>query len=508
MTDGEANDHEPVAEAALSEPGEWTGFWWIPSEPDAKHPGVLHFDPMKGVELRLIGGWEYETELPEVPGLSTGQLKEWAMVHGAVADGTPVTLLHLHVSTVTRSNNRFKRSDAPDHLHLQAGVALLGCHLPTSTEPAFVGVSATVEHLTTWSARSGIHRTYKQENSCSREVHLEQLSALQAEFDDLTITLDHWNIVSSGASRSRRRTSVEEYDAIQFSTALPQPLDRWLDLVASAADLMSLTTMSASAVIGVRLFLPATPDAFPADHPTRNQRREVQLLQHRVTHAQPNLKAELHHHFLLTLDDMDFAVLMPRWLAIRERFAAARGMILGLQYVPSGYIENRVVTAVAAAEALHRALAPDPPIPPQSFRQLRRDLLDRVDPAHKQWLSERLTSTANVPTLRERLLELANRLGGPGSALVGDVHQWATAAKNARNRIAHLGSAEEDFLHLHAVIEVTSGVVILNLLHELGLPSEHLERSVLQHPKLSYAAHLARTHLSGAPRAAVRETDS
>ena len=73
-----------------------------------------------------------------------------------------------------------------------------------------------------------------------------------------------------------------------------------------------------------------------------------------------------------------------------------------------------------------------------------------------------------------------------------DPELWAKAAKDARNDLAHVGTAENDLEHMHAVAEVTAGVVILNLLHELGVPQDRLQKAVEENPVLSYAGRLAR----------------
>jgi hypothetical protein len=75
---------------------------------------------------------------------------------------------------------------------------------------------------------------------------------------------------------------------------------------------------------------------------------------------------------------------------------------------------------------------------------------------------------------------------------VHDPAVWAKAAKDARNNLAHVGTAENDLEHLHAVAEVTAGVVVLNLLHELGVPQDRLRKAVEENPVLSHAARLAR----------------
>jgi len=260
------------------------------------------------------------------------------------------------------------------------------------------------------------------------------------------------------------------------------------------ADLVSLSALRACGLITMQVYLPPTPDLFPENHPQRNQQHEIDVYQRRLVKAQPDEKSQSQRDLVLTLDDLAFEELLPKWLEVRDTFAAARGMILGLRYVTSGYLETRVVTAVAAAESMHRALDLGPAIPAEEFSSLRRQLLEAVPAERKAWLSDRLMS--NEPNLKQRLLDLVARLGAVGQALVADPEEWAKAAKNARNTLAHVGSSDHhDTEVLYAVVEVTAAVVILNLLHELGVPENRLLRAIDEHSTLSHAKELARTVL-------------
>jgi len=484
-----------MTEALLSEHQDWTGEWWRPEDPDGKLPGVLTFSPEDGLRLKLIGGWDYNVTHPGQNGstIVTDELQRWPVIVG-VADGKLITLMSVQVVTA-RSFGIGGMFGKPDKLELRAHTALVGVHMDDPNEPAFIAASAHVEDMTLWSRRTGIQETqfFGPERDLSGTIELRHLDAVLVETGPLTVKLNHYaSHPYSDQTRSQTVTRVREHQGIRFEREDPQPLEYWLDLLGGMADLMSLSTLRACGLISMRVFLPATPDKWPNDHPMRDQPHEITVYQVRVVTPRPDEKALTPRDYVLTLDDLAFEDLLPRWLEVRDRFAAARSMILGLRYVQDGYVETRVVTAVAAAESLHRALDPAPPIPADEFKQLRKVLLDAVPAERKAWLADRLTVHSNVPTLKQRLLELVDRVGEAGARLVHDRDVWAKAAKDARNNLAHVGSADSDLNHLYAVAEVTASLVILNLLHELGVPQDRLQRAVDEHPVLSYAAKLAR----------------
>ncbi|OII18440.1 hypothetical protein BIV01_02535 [Curtobacterium sp. MCBA15_013] len=457
-------------------------------------PGVLTFDPKVGAELRLIGGWDHSVEIPVGDGstIMTNRSRSWPILLGAASDGRPMTLLDARFVHAKTSHNQWNTSDGPDVLHLAPQTVMVGCHLGEA-DAVFVAGAATIENLTSWSDRIGIdgHRTRRGDGKPGGDLTIARLEPLVVKSGNLTIKLHH--LIAQPRIRevrAERIADVKEHTSIEFVSAEPQALAFYTDLLGSIADLVSLSALKPSGLVTLRVYLPAQPERYPAGHPLGHARPEVQVFQRLVVKARPDDEAEPARNFLLTLRDRPFEDLLPLWLDVREKFAAARSMILGLHYVTDGYLESRLVTAVSAAESMHRALDPKPPIPQEEFKELRKQIL-AVDPAWKTWLAERFNDHTNVPTLRERLLELAERVGPAGAAAVADIPAWATTAKNARNTIAHAGAAKGDFDRLHAVVETTSAVVILNLLYELGVPKERLLTVVREHPRLSFAAELA-----------------
>jgi hypothetical protein len=482
-------------EPLLSELHEWTGHWWLPDNPDDKVPGVLTFDPKKGLKLRLIGGWEYRVMEEPVPGVTTlaNEFQRWPMVHG-LGDEKYITLLDVNF----RSANSFSLhnfSDPPTKMELGAHMALVGCLLEEPEEPAFVAGIATVENLTQWAGHTGVKMTHffradGDADGVSGNIELTRREPMTAELGDVLGKLHQvsWQPFAD-QYRSGTVARIKENASVEFSSENGRTADEWIHYLAAFGDLVSMSTLTACGLISLRVYLPPTPEKYPEDHPQRNMRHEVAVYVTRVVRPKPAESAHEARQMILTLADLSFDQLLPRWMAVHEKFAAARGMILGLHYVTGGYIETQVVTAVAAAESFHRALELAPPMPGEQFRSLRKLLLAAVPMQFKSWLSDRIMR--NEPTLKQRLTELATRPGAFMKELVPDAEKWAKAAGDARNTLAHVGaSGEQDTNDLFTVVRVTEAVVIINLLHEVGVPEPRLKKALQDHNRLSFAVSL------------------
>ncbi|WP_399932414.1 HEPN domain-containing protein [Streptomyces kanamyceticus] len=152
--------------------------------------------------------------------------------------------------------------------------------------------------------------------------------------------------------------------------------------------------------------------------------------------------------------------------------------------------------AVGAAEVLHRGFGIDePPIPSEDFKAMREAMLAQVPEEHRKRIRG---SLRNGPTLRDRLYALAARPDQEAlSTLVPDVDRWATRTTRARNDLAHEGRTPNHKLEeLVAIVDVTTAVVLLNLLNELGLPAERQREIVRVHPELRATVRSAQDWLS------------
>lgn len=262
----------------------------------------------------------------------------------------------------------------------------------------------------------------------------------------------------------------------------PFSLSGALGTASLVQDLIALATHRAAGVIWLRLEV-AEADSVPrGDRPSL--RRDADVLYSPSVLGKHDAKAADHHRVFFTCASFPFEEVVPRWCEAHGRLQAAINMILGLRYAPARYVENNLLTAVGAAEVLHRRLGIDErPMPADEFKPMREAMLTHVPEDHRERFKRAIR---NDPTLRDRLYALAAR---PDDVAVGllmpDVDRWARRTTRARNDLAHEGSTPDHSMEeLIAVVEVTTAVVILNVLHEPGLPPERQREIVQKHPQL------------------------
>lgn len=481
----------------LHEQKEWSGHWWLPEDPETTVPGVLRYEPDTGPRLSLIGGFESRIMHEIRPGVRVdrGENRAWDVIHG-VADNKEITLLDC-------LPGRTQWVGMGEHLVRQAvhaHTALVGCHLPSKDEAAFAGVEVSVEHMTALSADSVFSVTYgvkKDESLDGRGgIEAKPVDLRRADLGGLTATLDLVHTLPYFEhQRGQHLARMTSAAVVRFEAPGPVPVSTLVRAVSGLRDLVSLASGSACAILWQRLILPPKEDPEFDTRPVL--RRRVDDYGQHIVQGNPFEKVSGHHQNLFTFADLPFESLLPRWFEVKAKFEATCNQILGLRYSSDTYLELRLLSAVGAAEAMHRALDPPPPIPEEEFAALRETLLGVTPKPRRTWLASLLQR--NEPTLKSRLTELAGRPDREAmSAMLPAPKIWAEAAKEARNTLAHTGRAQAHTLDLlYAVTEATTAVVVANLLYEVGLAPEKLRETVANHQAFQRAARLAREHLSG-----------
>ena len=191
--------------------------------------------------------------------------------------------------------------------------------------------------------------------------------------------------------------------SIRVRWAEPSALKTALEAASLVQDLIALATHRAAGVIWLQLELAGTKALLPDGRMLPPRRADV--LYSPVTIGKSDEKAIDPGSVLFTCDMLPFEELMPRWCEVRGKLQAAINMILGLRYAPARFVENNLLMAVGAAEALHRGLAiEEKPIPEAEFKKIRKAMLGQVPEEYRGRFKE---SIRNSPTLRDRLLALA-----------------------------------------------------------------------------------------------------
>lgn len=146
---------------------------------------------------------------------------------------------------------------------------------------------------------------------------------------------------------------------------------------------------------------------------------------------------------LFTAEELPFSELLTAWSSLRTRHSTALAMLLAGTTLPDEFQEAAMLALLGSAEALFATSA--------GLR--RREIKDS--------------------TLRRKLEHLAARvsfddvMGTDRSAAL-----WAEQAARLRSTFTHSGRVDPGSdAELRLLAQLTAGVVVLTLLHELGIPA-------------------------------------
>lgn len=484
----------------LDRPAEWTGHWWLPDDPERVVPGVLRYEPGGGLLLALIGGFEDRIMRPMGDGGGVAIMegnRSWPLILG-VADNKAITLIDCYPKHSQTYGLGF---DGPHKQAVSALSALVGVHLEDAEQKVFTECQVSVENLRRWAASSVFTGAmgFKDERiDGTGTISVEPVDEPSVVVDGTTITLAHEHTLPHfddrrGETVGRMRDTVY----VRFQPEAPYSLSAAREQAKVVQDLVSLATHRAAGMLWLRLRMPPEDRDYPEGYPIHD--RDVAVYSNVTVLGDPDAKAVAHHEVLFTCHDLPFEEVMPRWIEVRQTHQAAANMVLGLRYAPARYVEGNLLTAVGAAEVLHRNLPVEQMrMPKQEFDALRAALLEATPEEHRSWVKG---AVRNDPTLRERLQALAALPDEEAMGrLVPDVAQWAKVATQARNDLAHTGQTSRQSIdELIAVVKVTAAVVMMNLLQALDLPGERQREIVKDHPELRQTAKQAGEVLNSQP---------
>ena len=469
----------------LDEAVEWVGLWWLPDDPGKQIPGILRYDGEGRSSLSLIGAFEERISSSPAPGVTLyhGCVRTWDVIHG-VAEQREITLLGCVPTRSTRT--MFARVESPDTQTVSATIAIIGAHVGGEEDAAFAAAEISVEDLGLLAASSVFGSslgTHDGTVNGTGSISVKPVATQTVTVEGTEYSLVHTHTLPffdrrKGGTVGRMRETVH----IRVRRAEPFALSVALDAARLIQDLIALAMHRAAGVIWLRLEIAGTESFLPDGRCL--PRRRVNVLYSPVASGKHDEKGVDPGRVFFTCEELPFEEVVPRWCKAHRRLRAATNMILGLRYAPARFIENNLLTAVGAAEALHRGLDIDEkPIAEAEFDAIRNAMLDQVPEEHRARFKAAIRNTL---TLRDRLLALAARPNQDAiMQLVPDVDHWAKRTARARNDFAHEGRTPNHSIdELDAIVGATTAVVILNILHELGLSAERQRQIVREHPQL------------------------
>lgn len=477
----------------LCEEHEWQGYWWLPENPRNLVPGVLKYDGKGKIFLELIGsfsGFNYSDGNLYIPGL-----ENWDIVYGT-SGNSEITLFG--VST-TESNVSF--SGNPGAV-LQVAVvdrAIIGAHILDKDDEIFSGFEVGIEDLNLWARSSKSEFEYEiGEEKCgiSLSVKPTRTTVVNDNLYEIIHSLSPGKIEYLAGETVG---SISDKVCMKVEYGNPNNLQKVLEEVGILQKLISFAVSRFVGIISLRLYI--------AEDESLGQSQSVEVLYSLTNVGCTDSKGVDSRNVLFTCELVSFDKVLPHWYELYYQLQNAAKEILSLHYSPKISDKNALLTAVNSAEILHFNLEKQGKIlEVEEMAKCQADRESRTEKSGEKDAENQKEGVAYVPKvnkgrkqklLKVRLRELANRIDDNIIALVvPDVEYWAEAAAKSRNKISHEGHVlQYDENAQKAIISVTTCVVLLNILKEIGFSSENQMNIVRGNPGMRRAFYNAQLYL-------------
>jgi len=433
---------------------EYSGLFWLPSNPDNRVAGSLSFTDEDGITLQLIGSFgELDT---------FESTKAHPLVLGLSTNGKKITLTHCIAMSKKVSMPGFYIEG------YRGNFCFVGGHFQEPNELRFRRLAVRYSHLPDWVRMSGFSVTRKSEEH-KVEIVYELPQEVKAETSKGIISLSFsGQMTGDGIERMNIEQSVwlevEIVEEVELQTLFRQ-------YVSALQNFLTLATTKPNSIIELQVFSPLVYMERQND-----ERIEIPI---QVLFRQKYLK-ELPHELLMpdymlfVLEDVfdDFEVIMDNWLNMAQELDSVCNRFFGVQYTTRMNLQNEFLNIVQALESYHRQRMKNEVQPRVEYKRRIEAILSRVDTQDRHWLRE-ILAYGNEPRLEQRLNELLEKVHAVVSPVIDDTAIFAKKVKNTRHYLTHLDKSKKRKAargaELYWLTRKLSYVLQACLLLELGL---------------------------------------
>ncbi|MGM0724091.1 MAG: HEPN domain-containing protein [Actinomycetota bacterium] len=448
--------------------GAMIGRWWIDDDPERTLAGTLVMDG--DYELQVLGSFKALTPDGFAPSVIRG-----------VCAGQFITLVEVS------ARHDVPKLAASGTSTYYCPVVLIGHRDLTGTSTAFDQVDVTHSRMTTFAGRTGIAEHDTDTSSVLRFTPLESLHAVDGQ--GRTYQLD--GDFTAAYPEPGRRVSWTERENLLVHLPAALTVTQILQTVERPVrHLLHLACGHPSGIEMLRLaHSPATPDDLMEWHTVHIFQKYPNRGEDEQTPAD---------RCLLTLADIDFATVVPKWMGLAAKLDISLDLLLSLDGPHAGFVSNRFFSAAAAAEGIHRRLNPEREQPsPRHTNRMTAILAAVQEPKHNKWLDRQLRGSHRLDFSSR--LRLLHREACPAiKPYIPDADKWSTAVVHMRDMVAHsLPDENRDARAFHYLATSIDLVVRIGLLRRIGLDPDVIARRVENNNQWA--------HLKGGLRAAVPE---
>jgi hypothetical protein len=398
---------------------EYSGLWWLPSNPENKVAGSLTFSNQNGIELKLIGSLE---------GLDAinNRYRKHAVIWGITNAGKSITLSECLAAGLKIGLPGFVSQDYWIHL------CFISAHL-TEEQLRFKRLVVKYSRLVDWVRTSGLTMTMHEDEPYKRQFNYNLPEEIKATTTKGTVSIDFsFNAEGDFFDEMHLRQSISMEIGADIEREFDDLLLRY---VRPFQNFLTLATTKPNSIVSVDVY--SKHKSFEKSDGTGVVETPIEVV-FPQRHLEPKSeKLLIPQYMLFTMRDIpNFQTAVERWLTVADELDSVCNLFFGVMYNSSMYLEQEFLNMVQAVESYHRRRMKNSVLPKEQHRVRVRAILSEVSGEYKDWLTEILTYS-NEPRLKHRLSELFEKVDMILSPLITDKDQFAKKVSDTRNYLTH-----------------------------------------------------------------------
>ena len=450
---------------------EYSGYWWLPSDPDKKIAGTLTFTNDEGIKLQLMDSFlqlivgSFTRELVS----TTGELKSTPDVPIILgfADRNIITLCD---STIFSSELYYSK------------FALIGRYFTKPDELLFNQARVEYSYLSDWAdlprIREETKLPYQDKEEELRFIYTRP-ETIEGTTKDGKFSLDysysnkHFVNIDFKQFVSFIIQPNEELSFKDFHSKFIHPLNNFITFATDRTNCITeLKLYSRHGHLLHRVNSRDILDEIPIEaiyqtiYPERKKTDKL-LIKPKMLFSLSDIKIK-----------SDFSSILEKWFDSWEKLDSIFNLFFSIRYKPDMYLENKFINLVQAAESYHRRRINRQILPDDEYKKRRKAVLDSLDSLsdeYKQWAKEKL-QLKNDPGLKQRLIDLTELIPEVTNQLINDKESFYAKITATRNDFVHDNKTKNKksakLEELPDLIELLSFILQACFLMELGFNSE------------------------------------
>ncbi len=438
-----------------------SGYFWLPSVPDKRIPGILSILDGGVIKLELFGVFGTLDE-PEPIKRIVGHLEK----------GGFVTLDDCHCRRMSSSVDTSRTFDDISRSYIDVMRVFKGVAYRESEIPHFDTLTFFIAGIDEWVGISGIEEDYQFENHAAT-ISYKLPANIPLKLDngmELSIAFD----CQLPLSLNRKEIGITQKTYFHLVSQDARELDEFISIA------NKLTTFLCFAINEV-VYFDSVSTVFDTPHQDvrENLRSEIPVDIYFLNSLHSKNDPEIYEHKML----FEFEKIQDRaetiinnWIKGCEQSGAVFHLYVWAQRNAYPYLETRFLSLVQGLEIYHRGISNEKEMDEAEFEQLVENLIKQCPQGREKWLEGRLRY-GNEVSLRKRI----TRLIEPFKDLFGNKgkrKKLVNRIVDTRNNLTHHHLEREDIDDLWVLSQKMEALVQLLFLQMIGFGQEEI-RSIV-----------------------------